>query len=97
MAYFSKQNILYNSTVSNFINKSTFFKYSCYKKRFFLKNSLNDSSRTQKTVSLNQRNISLICAQWKIFIELKKVLLMQKNYLQWKQIYSFGTKKFFLN
>ena len=34
----------------------------------------------QKTVSLNQRNISLIYSQRKNFFELKKVLLIQTNF-----------------
>ena len=34
---------------------------------------------TEKTVSLNQRNISLIYGQRKNFFELKKVLLIKKN------------------
>ena len=34
---------------------------------------------TENTVSLNQRNIFLIYGQRKNFIELKKVLLIQKN------------------
>ena len=36
---------------------------------------------TQKTVSLNQRKISLIYDQRKNFFELKKVSLIQKNCL----------------
>ena len=35
---------------------------------------------TQKIVSLNQRNISLVYGQRKHFFELKKVLLMQKHF-----------------
>ena len=44
----------------------------------------------QKTVSLNQGKISLIYGQRKNFFELKKVLLIQKNLLQCKQIYFFS-------
>ena len=36
---------------------------------------------TQKKVSLNQRNISLIYDQRKNFFELKEVLLIEKNVL----------------
>ena len=51
----------------------------------------------QKTVSLNQKNISLMYGQRKNFVELKKVLLIQKNFLWCKQIYFFGSKKLFLD
>ena len=40
---------------------------------------------TEKTVSLNQRNISLIYGQRKNFFELKKVLLIQKNFFDPKK------------
>ena len=52
---------------------------------------------TEKTVFLNQRNISLIYGQRKNFFELTKVLLIRKNVLQCKQIYFFGSKNIFLN
>ena len=50
---------------------------------------------TEKTVSLNQRNIPLIYSQRKIFFELKKVLLIQKNILMSKEIDLFTLKTFF--
>ena len=52
---------------------------------------------TEKTVFLNQRNISLIYGQRKNFFELTKVLLIRKTVLQCKQIYFFGSKNIFLN
>ena len=52
---------------------------------------------TQKTVSLNQRNISFIYGQRKNFFELKKVLLIQKHFLLCEKIDFFGSKKFFSN
>ena len=42
---------------------------------------LDNLTYTEKTVSLNQRNISLIYGQRKNFFELKKDLLIQKNFL----------------
>ena len=55
------------------------------------------SKCTRKTVSLNQRNISLIYGQRKHFFELKKVLLIQKKFLWSKEIVLFTLKKMFLN
>ena len=52
---------------------------------------------TKKTVSLNQRNISLIYGQRKNFIELKKVLLIQKKFRLTKEIDLFTLKKILLN
>ena len=40
---------------------------------------------TEETVSLNQRNISLIYGQRKNFFELKKVLLIKKNFFDSKK------------
>ena len=54
-------------------------------------------SYTQKTVSSNQRNIFLIYSQRKHFFELKKVLLIQKNFLWSKEIDLFTLKNIFLN
>ena len=39
----------------------------------------------EKIVSLNKRNISLIYGQWKNFFELKKVLLIKKNFFDPKK------------
>ena len=55
------------------------------------------TSNTQKSVSLNQRNISMIYGQRKNFFELKKILLIPKNFLQSKQIYFFQSKNIFLS
>ena len=52
---------------------------------------------TEKTVSLNQRNISLIYGQRKNFFELKKVLLIQKNVPRSREIDFLTLKKIFLN
>ena len=52
---------------------------------------------TQKTVSLNQRNISFIYGQRKNFFELKQVFLVQKNFFKRKLIYFFGSKKTIMN
>ena len=52
---------------------------------------------TEKTVSLNRRNISLIYDQRKNFFKLKKVFLIQKNVLWSKEIDLFTLKKIFLN
>ena len=46
----------------------------------------------EKTVSLNQRNISLIYGQWKNFFELKKFFLIQKIFLRSKEIDLFTLK-----
>ena len=71
------------------------------KTRKYLFNTANDSVEsnenfTEKTVSLNQRNISLIYGQKKFF-ELKKVLLIQKKFLQSKEIDLFKWKTICLN
>ena len=50
---------------------------------------------TQKTVSLNQRKISLIYDQRKNFFELKKVSLIQKNCLWSKKIDFLHERKLF--
>ena len=50
---------------------------------------------TQKAVSLNHRNISLIYGQWKNFFEIKKVSLIQKKFLWSKEIDLFTLKKIF--
>ena len=52
---------------------------------------------TEKTVSLNQRNISLIYGQRKNFFELKKVFSIQKNVLWSKEIDLFTLNTIFLN
>ena len=52
---------------------------------------------TEKTVFLNQRNNSLIYGQRKNFFELKKVLIIQKNFLRPKEIDFFTSKTIFLN
>ena len=52
---------------------------------------------TEKTVSLNQRKIYLLYGQKKYFFELKKVLLIQKNFLRSKEINLFTLKNIFLN
>ena len=52
---------------------------------------------TEKTVSLNQRNISLIYGQRKNFFELKKFLVIQKKFLWSKEIDLFRLKNIFLN
>ena len=49
----------------------------------------------EKTVSLNQRIISLIYGQRKNFYELKKVLLIPKNFLWSKEIDLFTVMKTF--
>ena len=54
-------------------------------------------SYTEKTVSLNQRNISLIFGQRKNVFEVKKVLLIQENFLWYKEINLFTLKKIVLN
>ena len=56
-----------------------------------------DPNHTEKTVSLNQRNISLLYGQRKNFFELKKDLLIQKNGLWSKEINLFTLKNIFLN
>ena len=54
-------------------------------------------THTEKTVSLNQRVISLIYGQRKHFFDLKKVLLIQKNCLWSKEIDWFTLKNIFWN
>ena len=53
--------------------------------------------RAEKTVSLNQRNISLIYGERKNFFELKKVLLIHKNFLWSEEIDFFTLKTIFFN
>ena len=52
---------------------------------------------TEKTVSLNRGNISLIYGQRKNAFELKKVLLIQKIFLRSKEMDLFTLKKILLN
>ena len=49
---------------------------------------------TEKTVSLNQKNISLICDQRKNFFEFKKVLLVQKKFFNVNKSISLDQRKF---
>ena len=64
----------------------------------FLETDFFKSTRhTEKIVSLNQRNISLIYGQRKNSFKSKKVLLIRKNFLWSKEIDLFILKKVFLN
>ena len=61
----------------------------------FIINFIKILLHIEKTIYLNQRNISLVYGQRKILFELKKVLLIEKNYLWSKEMYLFRLKKIF--
>ena len=63
------------------VSSSKYFKKEKNSQNVFKQMIFYFNAYTQKTVSLNQRNIYLIFGQRKNFFQLKKVLLIQRNFL----------------